>query len=418
MKIFSIMKTLSINLIILTLIVGFFEMVFGQWFFKWHFHNNIIDYVSCKNSLTYWSYCPNTNAINRMSAEDGSAWIDNYVNKSSVRVKSRELMNSKTKFNDYQIYITGDSFIQADETNFNETLGFWIEKKTGLKTLNHGYSSWAPVQYYNYLSTIKFDPDDIVILFTSINDFIQEDNNSNLNWYNREHVVNNDGDIRFVITEADFNHNRVISSQKSKSVLYQIYYYLKKRYETNTEKIIGFKKFKMQDEWKDYEVFDDKIVKLQSDCNILKKYKNISKITFEYLHFAFDEKCYTDKFKRYLDSGVNDIIKLSNYLKKTKTTLIVIPYPTMFSFINEGVVIKQHPYFSASPGSIITSQGLSKYLKKRIDNKVIEIEESLLKKYDSEKNNELYFNEDGHWNSYSHKIIGNWLGNYINSWIK
>ena len=71
MKIFSIIKTLSINLIILTIIVGFFEMVFGQWFFKWPFHNNIIDYVSCKNSLTYWSYCPNTNAINRMSAEDG-----------------------------------------------------------------------------------------------------------------------------------------------------------------------------------------------------------------------------------------------------------------------------------------------------------------------------------------------------------
>ena len=90
-------------------------MVFGQWFFKWPFHNNIIDYVSCKNSLTYWSYCPNTNAINRMSAEDGSAWIDNYVNKSSVRVKSPALMDSKTKFNNYQVYITGDSFIQADE---------------------------------------------------------------------------------------------------------------------------------------------------------------------------------------------------------------------------------------------------------------------------------------------------------------
>tara|TARA_B100001559_G_C16417486_1_gene583418 strand:- start:781 stop:987 length:207 start_codon:yes stop_codon:yes gene_type:complete len=65
--------------------LGLFEIIFGQWFFKWHFHNNIIDYVSCKNSLTYWSYCPNTNAINRMSVEDGSAWIDNYVNKSSVR---------------------------------------------------------------------------------------------------------------------------------------------------------------------------------------------------------------------------------------------------------------------------------------------------------------------------------------------
>ena len=145
----------------------------------------------------------------------------------------------------------------------------------------------------------------------------------NLNWYNREHVIDNNGDIRFVIAEADFNHNKVISSQKSKSVLYQIYYYLKKRYETNTEKIIGFKKFKMQDEWKDCRVFTDKIDKLQSDCNTLKKYKNISKITFEHLHFAFDEKCYTDKFKKYLDSGVNDIIKLSLHLKETKTTLVL-----------------------------------------------------------------------------------------------
>ena len=224
--------------------------------------------------------------------------------------------------------------------SFNETLGFWVEKKTGLKTLHHGYSSWSPVQYYNYLSTIKFDSDDIVILFTAVNDFIQENNNTNLNWYKKEHVIDKNGDIRFVITEADFNHNKVKSSQKSKSVLYQIYYYLKKRYETNTEKIIGFKKFKMQDEWKDYEVYDDKIVKLQNDCKILKKYKNISKITLEHLHFAFDEKCYDEKFKKYLDSGVNDIIKLSNYLKETKTTLIVIPYPTGFSFKNESVVGK------------------------------------------------------------------------------
>ena len=71
-----------------------------------------------------------------------------------------------------------------------------------------------------------------------------------------------------------------------------------------------------------------------------------------------------------------------------------------------------------SPDSIITMQGLTKYLKKRIDNKVINIEESLLKKYDTEKNNELYFNEDGHWNTKSHQIIGKWLGDYINNLIK
>ena len=48
LKIIFIMKTLTINLIILTIMLGLFEIIFGQWFFKWHFHNNIIDYVSCK----------------------------------------------------------------------------------------------------------------------------------------------------------------------------------------------------------------------------------------------------------------------------------------------------------------------------------------------------------------------------------
>ena len=398
--------------------LGFFEIIFGQWFFKWHFHNNIIDYVSCKNSLTYWSYCPNTNAINRMSVEDGSAWIDNYVNKSSVRVESIELMKTHTKFNDYQVYITGDSFIQADEVYFNETLGYWVEKKTKLKTLHHGYSSWAPLQYYNYLSTIKFDSDDIVILFVSINDFIPENNNTNLKWYKKEHYINKNGDLRFVITEDDLNQNTIKSSLNSKSVLYQLYLFFKKKYQTFTEKKIGFKKFIIHNEWKDYEVYDDKIVKLQYDCKIIKeKYRNISKVTLDYVLLAFDEKCYDEKFKKFLDSAVNDIIKLSNYLEETKTDLIVIPYPTGFSFINENIVGKQHPYYSMSPDSIITSQGLSKYLQKRIKNKVIDIE-FLLKKYDTEKKNELYFNEDGHWNTKSHQIIGKWLGDYINNWFK
>ena len=84
-----------------------------------------------------------------MSVEDGSSWIENYVNKSSVRVESIELMKTHTKFNDYQVYITGDSFIQADEVYFNETLGYWVEKETKLKTLHHGYSSG---HHYNIIT--------------------------------------------------------------------------------------------------------------------------------------------------------------------------------------------------------------------------------------------------------------------------
>ena len=70
-----------------------------------------------------------------------------------------------------------------------------------------------------------------------------------------------------------------------------------------------------------------------------------------------------------------------------------------------------------SEKSIITSQGLPKYLEKRINNKVIDTE-LLLKKYDTDKKNELYFNEDGHWNINGHKIVGELLGDYINNFIK
>ena len=66
------------------------------------------------------------------------------------------------------------------------------------------------MQYYNYLSTIKFDPDDIVILFTAV---LFKRTTTQILTGIIEHVIDNNGDIRFVITEADFNHNKVISSQ-------------------------------------------------------------------------------------------------------------------------------------------------------------------------------------------------------------
>ena len=96
-------KVLRFNLLAGFTILFGFELLFGAWLLSWTYHSNVIDYISCKNEITYYGYCPKTTAINRMAPEDGGKWIKNHVNLSGVRVETPIEMASSTNFESYDL---------------------------------------------------------------------------------------------------------------------------------------------------------------------------------------------------------------------------------------------------------------------------------------------------------------------------
>jgi hypothetical protein len=208
-----------------------------------------------------------------MKPEDGGEWIKNHVNQSGVRVASPQDMAGETDFNSYRVYITGDSFIQADEVNFDQTLGHWLEQTSQRKTLQHGYSSWAPVQYMNYLKTINFKKGDDVFVFLNLTDFSPENHNSNYKWYDYDHAFK-DGAMKFTLSEKDLRQN-LVNAKKGhwldRSIIWRIYEYGQKKWESMGQLPNGVSQFSVFKGWKKYKTYNDINLEVTSDCNILAK---------------------------------------------------------------------------------------------------------------------------------------------------
>lgn len=410
-----ILKVASYNITILMAMVFVFELIFGAWIFDWPFNLYVIDYASCKNPVTYWSYCPETTAINRMKAEDGGAWIENHVNKSSVRVGSFEEMLGETDFDSYSVYITGDSFIQADEVEFDQTLGHWVEQTTKRKTLHHGYSSWAAVQYMNYLTTINFKKGDAVFVFLNLTDFSPEDHNSNYNWYNYDHTIEN-GQMRFQLSESDRRQNRInaqIGGWLNRSISLRLFEFVQKKWESMVQTPRDASQFSRHKSWEGYEVFDDEVREVSTNCSLLdQKYDRISPATLDFLVYSFDVSCWPERFHSSYQSAVRDLNKLADYVSERDADLYVVLFPMGWSYTNENTIGKQHPYYSMGANAVITTKGVLSALKIDIHADVLSVE-SLLAEHNSDEPNDLYFANDGHWTAKTQKILGEWLGQFL-----
>jgi hypothetical protein len=411
------MKILYYNALFLAAIAIVFEVIFGAWFFDWPYHSKVIDYTSCKNDLTYWAYCPGQTSVNRMAPEDGGEWIDNHVNRSAVRVATAKEMIKKTDFDAYTIYLTGDSFIQSDEVDFDETVGAWIEKTTDRKTLQNGYSSWAAIQYMNYLTTIDFKARDDVLVFLNITDFSPHNQNSNHYWRQKGQELPNGKGFRFTLTEEELQNNQKNSQYgdwMERSIIVRLYSTAKKKIDSLTKQARGVEQYSMHDDWKDYEQYNDVITQVQNDCSLLtNKYANVSPALKDYLVYAFDEKCWPESFKGPYLSAMKDLQKLSNHVTSRGAKLHIVLFPMGWGLTNEGVISKQHPYYSMGPDAIITTLGVIPALERDLPAANILELETILNHHNSEAPNDLYFTVDSHWNAKAQKIIGEWLGNQL-----
>lgn len=134
---------------------------------------------------------------------------------------------------DADILLLGDSFVQADEIPFNNTMGELFEEiiaENGepLNVIAHGQSSWSPLPEWNWYLKVGQDLNpDVVFLFVMSNDFVSEDQyRLSDDGYSREIVYDNEGrPLYFDIEETEptgaaSNQLRII--QLARLILFQL----------------------------------------------------------------------------------------------------------------------------------------------------------------------------------------------------
>lgn len=137
-------------------------------------------------------YRPNQVFTNYSSKYDEFGPVENVIN--SFGIRGPEIPEKED--GEYRILLLGDSFIQAEEIEYEKTAGEILSKMSGeknIKVIQHGMSSWSPLLELNWFSKkgLKLKPD-LVVIFLCINDFYSSYSGSDLT-YTKQAVFDSDG---------------------------------------------------------------------------------------------------------------------------------------------------------------------------------------------------------------------------------
>lgn len=373
------------NLLVLAALLGAIELIFGRWFER---------QVYCNDHRLHHAYCLGIVTYTLLSPEDGGARVENVVDRSGVRVPDRNLREGLTDVSQHNIINIGDSFMQADEILYDETLSAVWMQLSGERILQFGFSSWAPVIYYNWLLQQKFKLGVVVNLFVMVNDMTPAGGTSNAS-YHKEAVRAKDGAFVFPGQQNAYSPKNFI---KQRSWFYERVYSL--RHE--------LKQHFLQQKWLDGDFSNE-----SSDCAKLdtmrERFKDASnQLVIDYLAFAFTPECWDESQRRDVESAIEDINRIVELVAQVDGKVNVFIVPAGWSFPGENLVGKALHMYLMSENTVITTEPLVEYMRRKIHARVISLED-VIKMLKSQYPGKWYFPKDGHWTSHAHRHLGAWL---------
>ena len=389
------MKIVSINLLILVFLLSVLELIFGGWLrdkevARYNYH--------CLSELYHHAYCNGVTHVNAMSRVDGSKEVIVHVNRSGVRVAGVEHQGRTIDTKDYDVINIGDSFMQADEIEFPNTLSSVMSDITGQRVLQVGFTSWAPIQYRNYLRDNGIREGAVVNVFIMANDLHPSYEASNMH-YHKQAVLGNDGLYRFPDLAGKSSADRYpLDLWKQQSAIWRILRLLK-------ERITEFRSAITSPEYAD---LDGDYSEGQADCSKLTRHQNLTPLTFDYLAFSFSEECWSEEMLNEVDMGVEDLFAIRDIVENAKGRLNIFLIPAGWSIHGEVMTGRASSTYRIGRDTVITLMPLVSALNKR-GISVIPLEGILTRIKKENEKALLYFPSDGHWTSFTHGKIGEWL---------
>lgn len=403
----TIIKVLLINVIVFVFLVSIVELLFGDWFLQSIYYQGVArtgNPFYCFDEDTYSGLCPEIVKILGLHPPDGWGKIYNCINKSAIRVENFDQIHQETKFDDYDVINIGDSFLEADEINFNETLSFIFSKKSGSSALQIGCGSWAPITEYNFIRRKKLKPGVVVNLFVMINDFTKTYYRSNIRYHDSFKNELIDGKLKFIIKEEEKKRESSISRDWISYLIHRSYFMREITY------IYEQLKLKSEQDLTKYDSLNGDFSVLSNNCSTLNGIKQTTQMTpmaGDCVEFSFNSSCWPDETIAAVDNAISDIENIVKFVEAAGGRVNVLLVPAGFSFADENMAGKKH--FKISPDTTITTDGLAEYLEKNLSANFVSLEKVIDTLKTNNTAEKWYFPADGHWNKHAHRQIGMWL---------
>jgi hypothetical protein len=317
----------------------------------------------CFNKYDYF-FCGNKNYINKLSDADGGDIIVDKSNNEGFIIDTAFDYMEKSSINDYQIYLIGDSFIQADEMSIEKRMAHNL-RFMGIKSIEIGYSSWNTKQYLKVINSVSNKKNKYFFVFLMANDVTPD--------YGRSSYQN----------KLPNNFQKYIYRN-----LWSYYLIVKTR-----SVYLSEKKQKLS---------------FLNDCkyNLQNNYDFDGSLINDYLIYSLKVDCWP---KINLDAAnvvLSDLKEMKKNIEDGGGKFKIFYIPPGFSFRDENSIGRLAIEYGVPSSHQIRTNGLSEYLRGNLPNNFIDLTPFLdsLKK-DNQIKNAMYFSEDGHWTPLVHKNL-------------
>ena len=348
--------------------------------------------VRCEPEWVLYNYCPNITAQRINHEADGGLLINIEVDENGSRVP----LGGKSNLNSANRILIGDSFIQADEMNYSDTLYGRFNTEQPGSTYALGYSSWNPIQY---LSAIK------------------RVGQKNSNYY--VFLMTNDVSPRFsrsVYREARTQQLKLYLSKsfafKAYKALSPIKRQLVSQLTENTD----------QNEVRSISLKNNFDINSVDQCHALDRFIGTNyaqELGFDYLVFAKAYTCWPQKHKEAYGEFSSAVRALERYVTNDLSSTVNFVWVTAgWAFSNQNSIGRMNSIYRFDPNERITQQGLTRrFIKDFPDAKVVDTELLISDKLAQCNNgcsNEFFYSVDGHWTPRTHNLLFEYIRNEYN----
>ena len=340
---------------------------------------NISTNIGCLDKRLHHMACPNGLHYTKLQPEDGGILISNFYNNQGIRTSEIDpTLRKNIDFSIVKNFFVGDSYLEADEVPFNDTISSVFKELSGENSLQVGYSSWAPIQYVRVFEGKNLSANSNIYMFLYINDFFPS---GNLLY----HSMLNDSNSNFKFPDAYYF--------RTHSKIYQLWHRF-----TYTPEIVPEELHRIY------------LTSASTSCENINSYKNkYHPELFQYIVFNFKSICWPDDFKSSVDSVIKDIKKFEIELKQNNINLHVFQIPHPFSFSDETSIGRAFPPLNLHEDSEIYYSGLTKYLENELGSNLYTDLYQFITDVKNETLVQLYLPIDGHWNSTAHRLIAQYI---------
>lgn len=406
----SIAQVVVINAVILFALLAPLELARGFW---------LKDKVYCQDAILHHAYCPGISSIRRLSEDDGGAVVDYHVNRSQVRVGSRNEVTQSTNVSTYQVINVGDSFVEAAGIPFGQTVGAVMSSVSGKKVLEFGHSSWAPFIYFNWLARQTLREGVIVNVFLMVNDVTPHYEFSTLSYHKQARQAA-DGLYRFAAPPRDNSLGGLVARH---SYLYTKLPMLEEGIAASVDfmrrAVLG-RPSEMpkaaSESTDDFLWVDGDFSAAQSDCSKVREYRerlpqnSFGYLTYDYLSFSSMPDCWDMQQSLEVNAAAEDINRIVDLVHRANGQVTVYIIPPGWAFEGENLTGKKS--YHIRERTAITTIPLSDYLATLVRAPVVSLE-PVIKRLKIAHPGSFYFPSDGHWTSTAHRYLGEWLAGGI-----